>query len=146
MSISISQANSMYGGATESETLRNMAESGGYRRIYRYANHYGDQQTHTDYKRITSPNGPEEADFFNSPYVHNYVLVYDDGEVLNLEEETPEQSTDPEQTERAGDAWEQTREFVVKSRAAGRSDEQIVEAFRESGWTDRSLKKLGLLG
>ena len=82
-SISISSAKSVYGGATEEETLRNMAKDG-YRRIYKYANDFADKRTHTDYKRISSPGHPQESALFDSPHVHNVVLVYDDGKVQNL--------------------------------------------------------------
>jgi hypothetical protein len=84
MSISIKSAKEMYGGLTEEETIRNLAQSGPYRRIYKYANDYHDKITHTDYKRISYPGDPQEAALFASPYVHNVVLVYDDGEVINL--------------------------------------------------------------
>ncbi len=52
MSISIKNAQKLYGGATEEETIRKLAESDGYRRIYKYADNFGDKVTHTDYKRI----------------------------------------------------------------------------------------------
>ena len=41
------------GGVTEAETAKNMAEAGGYWKVYKYANDYGDRQTHTDYKQIS---------------------------------------------------------------------------------------------
>jgi hypothetical protein len=84
MSLSIANANKMHGGATEEETIRNIAKSGGYRRIYKYANNYGDKIAHTDYKRISYPGHPQEQALFSSPYVHNVVLVYDDGKVMNV--------------------------------------------------------------
>lgn len=84
MSISIKSAKEMYKGATEEETLRNMAKADGYRRIYKYANDYGDRVTHTDYKRIPYPCHPQETALFSSHLVHNIVLVYDDGKVTNL--------------------------------------------------------------
>ena len=82
-SISISSAKAVYGGETEEETIRNIAKSGA-RRIYKYANDYGDKITHTDYKQIAAPGGAQEAEMLNSCYVHNVVLVYDDGEIMNL--------------------------------------------------------------
>lgn len=80
MSISIKQAREMYGGETEAETVLEVAKSGGYRRIYKYANDYGDKLTHTDYKRIESPGDPQERALFSSPYVRNVVL--EDGSKL----------------------------------------------------------------
>jgi hypothetical protein len=175
MSISISQAKEMYGGTTEAQTLRNMAEQGGYCRIYKYANDYGDRKTHTDYKRVKSPNGAEEADFFNSPYVHNHVLVYDNGKVLNLEPSPKPNSPSSKphsrrptgksnvkatvarmkrnrrarvghaaQTDWGHPRWKAALAFVKQARAAGQSDEQIIEAFRKSGWTETALRQLGL--
>lgn len=84
MSISIGSAKKQYGGATEEETIRKIAQAGGYRRIYKYANDFGDKVTHTDYKRISHPGDPQEKALFSSPYVHNVVLVYDDGKVMNI--------------------------------------------------------------
>jgi len=84
MSISIKNAQKLYGGATEEETIRKLAESDGYRRIYKYADNFGDKVTHTDYKRITYAGHPQEQALFSSPYVHNVVLVYDEGKVMNL--------------------------------------------------------------
>lgn len=84
MSISIKSAKELYGGATEEETIRKLAKSGGYRLIYKYANRYGDKVTHTDYKEIPYPGHPQEQALFSSPYVHNVVLVYDEGKVITL--------------------------------------------------------------
>lgn len=84
MSISIKSAKSVYGGDSEEETLRNIAKTG-FRRIYKYANDFGDKKTHTDYKKIPHPGHPQETALFSSPHVHNVVLVYDDGKVLNLD-------------------------------------------------------------
>jgi hypothetical protein len=74
-SISIEEANKHYRGSTEQETVQKMAEQGGYERIYKYANDYGDHSTHTDYKQLRSAS--EEEQFLRSPKVHNPVLVYD---------------------------------------------------------------------
>lgn len=82
-SISISSAKAVYGGETEEETLRNIARSGA-RRIYKYANDFGDKVTHTDYKQISSPGDAQETALLSSPHVHNVVLVYDNGEVVNI--------------------------------------------------------------
>ena len=82
-SISISSAKSVYGGATEDEVLRNMAKTG-YRRIYKYANDFGDKVTPTDYKMIPAPGHPQEQALLSSPHVHNVKLVYDNGTVMNL--------------------------------------------------------------
>jgi hypothetical protein len=79
MSIPIKAARDSYGGATEAETLENMAKATGSRRIYKYANDFGDKKTHTDYKRIPYAGHPQETAMFNSPYVHNVLLVYEDG-------------------------------------------------------------------
>jgi hypothetical protein len=86
MSISIKQARATWGGKTEAETLSNLAKASGSHRIYRYANDYGDKVTPTDYKRIRSPGDPQERALFSSPYVHNIVLVYDDGKIMNLDQ------------------------------------------------------------
>jgi len=82
MSISIAAAKNLYGGESEEKTLENIAKSCGCRRIYKYANDFGDKKTHTDYKRISYPGDPQETALFNSPYVHNVVLVYDDGKLM----------------------------------------------------------------
>ena len=82
-SISIRSAKSVYGGETEEETIRNIAKAGA-RRIYKYANDFGDQITHTDYKQISNPGDLQEVALLNSPHVHNVVLVYDDGKVMNI--------------------------------------------------------------
>lgn len=82
MSIKIETAKMVYGGATEKETLENMAKEVGCRRIYKYANDFGDKKTHTDYKRIPYPGHPQETALLNSDGVHNVVLVYDDGKVI----------------------------------------------------------------
>lgn len=81
-SVSIEIAKGTYGGATEEETLRNIAKTSGCRRIYKYANDFGDKTTHTDYKQISHAGSPQETELLNSPHVHNVVLVYDDGKVL----------------------------------------------------------------
>jgi len=52
-----------------------LAEAGGYWKIYKYANDYGDRQTHTDYKQIGGESA--EAEFLNNRMVHNVVLVYE---------------------------------------------------------------------
>jgi len=74
-SISIKTAQELYGGSTELETAKNMAKAGGYRRIYKYANDYGDHKTHTDYKQLRG--GSDEEEFLSGRKVHNIVLVYD---------------------------------------------------------------------
>ena len=76
-SISIKGAKEHYGGATELETAKNMAEAGGFAKIYKYANAYGDRETHTDYKQIRG--GSDEDEFLHSRNVHNIVLVYSSG-------------------------------------------------------------------
>lgn len=82
-SISIREAQRVYGGTTEGETVRMMAIVGGYSKVYKYANAYGDKKTHTDYKRIERPGDTVEQSFFASPYVYNIVLVYDKGQLVN---------------------------------------------------------------
>lgn len=74
-SISIKGAQELYGGPTELETAKKMAEAGGYWRIYKYANDYGDHHTHTDYKQISGES--TEAEFLRNRMVHNAVLVYE---------------------------------------------------------------------
>jgi hypothetical protein len=74
-SISIKGAQELYGGANESETAKNMAEAGGYWKIYKYANDYGDHRTHTDYKQISGEAA--ETEFLRNRMVHNPVLVYE---------------------------------------------------------------------
>lgn len=76
----MTSARAVYGGADESETLRNMAAASRFRRIYKYANDFGDRHTHTDYKGITGD--AQETEFLHAPMVHNRVLVYDNGRVL----------------------------------------------------------------
>ena len=83
-SIDIRTVNMMYGGSTEEETIMNMAKGLGCYRIYKYANDYGDKKTHTDYKYIMSETDPQEAALFRSPLVHNVVLVFENGKVINL--------------------------------------------------------------
>ncbi len=86
MSITIEDAKRQYNGATEEETIRKMAKLGGYGRIYKYANDFGDKVSHTDYKRIPHAGHQQEDALFASPYVHNVLLVYDDGKVMNLDQ------------------------------------------------------------
>ena len=74
-SISIKTAKELYGGTTESETAKKMAQAGGFQKIYKYANDYGDHKTHTDYKQIHG--GTDEEAFLRSRNIHNVVLVYD---------------------------------------------------------------------
>lgn len=81
-SFSLESAKRTYGGNTEAETLTNMARASGCRRIYKYANDFGDKKTHTDYKQIPYAGAPQETELLNSPHVHNVVLAYDDGKVL----------------------------------------------------------------
>lgn len=84
-SISINSAKSLFGGATEAETILNMANERGCYRIYKYANDFGDHRTHTDYKQIAYAGDPQEAALANSPHVHNVVLVFDNGKVTNVD-------------------------------------------------------------
>lgn len=76
-SISIETAKGLYGGSTELETAKNLAEAGGFSKVYKYANNYGDRKTHTDYKQIRG--GSDEAEFLRNRNVHNIVLVYSKG-------------------------------------------------------------------
>jgi hypothetical protein len=64
----------LYGGATEEETVKKMAETYGYQIIYKYANDFGNHATHTDYKGLCSAS--EEQEFLRSDRVHNVSLVY----------------------------------------------------------------------
>jgi hypothetical protein len=79
----IKSAKRLYKGDTEAEMLQNMAKAYGCRLIYKYANDHGDKITRTDYKVIMAPGDAMEQAFFNSPYVHNMVLVYKDGNIVN---------------------------------------------------------------
>lgn len=82
-SIDIKTAKSLYKGGTEAEMLHNMAKAHGCRLIYKYANDYGDKVTHTDYKVIMAPSDAQEQAFLNTPYVHNVVLVYQEGNIVS---------------------------------------------------------------
>jgi hypothetical protein len=82
-SIDIKTAKSLYKGGTEAEMLTNMVKAYGCRLIYKYANDYGDKVTHTDYKVIMASGDTQEQGLFNSPYVHNVILVYRDGAIVN---------------------------------------------------------------
>jgi hypothetical protein len=86
----IGQAKNMYPGSEE-ETIRQLAESGNYARIYKFANHYGDRMTHTNYYTCMDSN--EEIALFRSPRVHNVVLIYDRGKAVSQQvsfRDTPE--------------------------------------------------------
>jgi len=76
-SISIESANATYGGESEEDTIKNMAEACNCQLIYKYANEYGDRRTHTDYFRVEKPG--DEAELQSSRHVHKVVLVYDNG-------------------------------------------------------------------
>lgn len=82
-SVDIKTAQAQFNGATEAEMLAAMAQAYGCRLIYKYANDYGDRLTHTDYKVIMSPGDAQEQAMLTSPYVHNLVLVYRDGRIVN---------------------------------------------------------------
>jgi hypothetical protein len=82
-SIDIKTAQAQFKGATEAEMLSAMAQAYGCRLIYKYANDYGDKVTPTDYKVIMAPGDAQEQALFTSPYVHNLVLVYRDGRIVN---------------------------------------------------------------
>ncbi len=76
-------AKNNYGGTSETETIANMARANHAYRVYKYANDYGDQVTHTDYALVTS--GADEVALRSSPLVHNVLLVYDKGTVMNVD-------------------------------------------------------------
>jgi len=82
-SIDIKTARSAYKGVTEAEMLNNMAKKWGCSLIYKYANDFGDKVTPTDYKVIIKSGDMQEQAFLNSPLVHNIVLVYKDGNIVN---------------------------------------------------------------
>jgi hypothetical protein len=82
-SIDIKTAKSLYKGETEADMLSNMAKAHGCRLIYKCANDYGDKVTHTDYKVIMAPGDAQEQALLNSPLVHNVILVYRDGTIVN---------------------------------------------------------------
>lgn len=78
-SLPINAAESIYGGNTgdEAAMLHKMAQANGYRWIYKYANDFGDRQTHTDFNGVKSD--AQRTEFLNAPMAHNRVLVYDNG-------------------------------------------------------------------
>jgi hypothetical protein len=82
-SIDMKTAKLLYRGDTEAEMLYNMAKAHGCRLIYKYANDYGDRVTHTDYKVIMAPGDAQEQALLNTPLVHNVILVYRDGTIVN---------------------------------------------------------------
>jgi hypothetical protein len=82
-SIDIKTAKLLYKGETEDDMLANMAKAHGCRLIYKYANDYGDKVTHTDYKIIMAPGDVQEQALLNTPLVHNVILVYRDGTIVN---------------------------------------------------------------
>jgi len=82
-SIDIKTATKTYGGSTEEEIVMNMAQKIGCYRIYKYANDFGDKKSHTDFKYIMNQQDPQEAALLRSPMVHNVVLVYDQGKIIN---------------------------------------------------------------
>jgi hypothetical protein len=109
-SISISRAKEVYGGSTERETITNMARKTGCYRIYKYANEFGNKVTHTDYKRISSES--DEKALLSSDWVHNVVLVYDRGNVLNLDEVVTTPKEEPMITKPITPKW-----YLAKSGA-----------------------------
>jgi hypothetical protein len=82
-SIDIRTAQATYKAGTETEMLQKMAKAHGCRLIYKYANDYGDKVTHTDYKVIMAQGDAQEQAFLNSPLIHNAVLVYLNGSIVN---------------------------------------------------------------
>ena len=82
-SIDIKTAQQTYKAETEYEMLQKMAQAYGCRLIYKYANHYGDKLIPTDYKIIMVPGDAQEQAFLNSPLIHNAVLIYQDGNIVN---------------------------------------------------------------
>lgn len=82
-SIDIETARATWTAETEPEMLQKMAKAHGCRLIYKYANDYGNKVTPTDYKVIMNPGDAHEQGFLNSPLVHNAVLVYRDGSIVN---------------------------------------------------------------
>lgn len=65
-------------GETEELAITAYAKKWGIRRMYKVANDFGDKVTHTNFFSVKTPQ--EEFGLFSSPYVHNIVLVFDDGE------------------------------------------------------------------
>jgi hypothetical protein len=93
-SISIKVATSVYGGATEAETLQNMAREVGCYRIYRYCNGFGgNKTTPTDYKQIMRQSDEQEL-LSRSSCALDPVLVHDRGTVLSVstQEEAKQQT------------------------------------------------------
>jgi len=86
-SISIQAATAVYGGETLEETVRRMAAATGCKRIYIYANDYGDRLAHTDFFRVERPGDEERV--HSSATVHRLELVFDNGTFLPLNEASP---------------------------------------------------------
>jgi hypothetical protein len=128
----ISVARKMYPG-NESETIMAMAKAGNYYRIYKLAHDYGDKITHTNY--YTCSNQAEENSLFRSPLVHNVVLVYDRGEVMNIsnashvihqEQETPKKIIAPgTKWYFAEDLGKHLRQVVIEIPAGGDTKSQF---------------------
>jgi hypothetical protein len=76
-SFDISFVEQQYEGASETEKLEKFARSGGWARIYKYKNIEGGE--YTNYKAIESAGDAQEQGMFQSPYVHDPVLVYERG-------------------------------------------------------------------
>lgn len=74
-SFDISFVDGQYEGTSEAEKLEKFANSGGYWRIYKYKNSAGGD--YTNYKVIAYDGDPQEQGMFQSPYVHDPVLVYE---------------------------------------------------------------------
>jgi hypothetical protein len=82
-SVSMGTARELYGAEDEAGMLQNMAAAYGCRLIYKYANDFGDKVTHTDYKVVMAPGDDQDQGLRRSPYIHNLVLVYRDGEMVS---------------------------------------------------------------
>ncbi|MGH2740866.1 MAG: hypothetical protein ACRDH6_10355 [Actinomycetota bacterium] len=74
-SFDISFVDSQYEGGSEEEKLERFASEAGYWRIYKYKGSEGGD--YTNYKAISHPGDPQEQAMFQSPYVHDPVLVYE---------------------------------------------------------------------
>ncbi len=82
-SIDTKRASAILKDATEAEMLSAMRRLTAAFSSINTPDDYGDKLTPTDYKVIMAPGDAQEQALFTSPYVHNLVLVYRDGRIVN---------------------------------------------------------------
>lgn len=118
-SVSMKSAKERHGGTTEAETISSMARAHNCYRVYKYANDYGDKVTHTDYKLVASE--ADEVALRSSNLVHNVVLVYDRGKVLDVDTTpsppSPKMPNPPERSPGVAAPGTQTAWYIVTSDA-----------------------------